>query len=102
MKTAVWLFPFLGFNKIEIEESREEEFQLLKQFWKAIKEVEYKNEATLLDNFCKNYKGKAIVEDQVTHEKINLCDVSFDDICMVMENCPLPRYTENSYKSLSD
>lgn len=96
-KVNLWTFPFSGFTTIEIKRSRKKENRLMGEFWNVVKQVQNENSSTALDEFCKKNKGKAIVEDQVTQLKINLCDVTFDDILNAQGNGVLPVGSEKPY-----
>ena len=48
----------------------------------AVKQTLETNSPIPLQEFCKKHRNKAVIVDAITNTKVNLCDVTFEDIIM--------------------
>lgn len=80
--TNIWDFPFLGFETLAIRRTQKRKNSLMGEWENAVKQTLETNSPIPLQEFCKKHRNKAVIVDAITNTKVNLCDVTFEDIIM--------------------
>lgn len=79
-RVNVWAFPFLGHETVAIPRTQKRKNSLMGEWENVVKQVVKRNSPIPLQEFCKKHRGKAVIVDAITNERINLCDVTFEAI----------------------